>query len=45
MVDRVLVDGSRLFSSFIELAVVVDEVLDRILVDGPFLSHLALIDG
>jgi hypothetical protein len=37
--------SQTLFVVIVELAVVVDEVLDRILVDGPSLSHLAIIDG
>ena len=36
---------STLFVVVVELVVVVDEVLDRILVDGSSLSCLALIDG
>ena len=36
---------STLFVVIVELVVVVDEVLGRILVDGPLLSHLALIEG
>ena len=47
MIGSSLLDD-LLFETFVvvvDLAVVVDEILDRILVDGPSFFLLALVDG